>query len=181
VGVITGSKIAASTLDLPRTKRSDTSDQMTVLLGPFEGERIGARKPRAQPGFALLAHPRLARGQKVMLPPTLSAALKTAFHVRDDAHQFELVTALPFQRADYEDPLLGDRWLAAFAPVGATGYVVLVQTRDAVAIRPSNGLARIAVALAVSSAALWLLYGSFWLWRRNRERAGNTSRAFLHR
>lgn len=172
VGVITGSKVAASTLDLPRTQRSDASGQLTVLLGPFEGERRGARKPSGPSGFTLLAHPRLARGQKEMLDSTLSAELTRAFRAPADARQFELVTALAFQRADYEDPLLGGRWLAAFAPVGATGYVVLVQTRESVAIRPSNGLVRIAVGLAGFAAALWLVYGYFWLWRRNRERAG---------
>ena len=171
VGVITGSKIVASTLDLPRTKRSDTSDQMTVLIGPFEGERIGAHKPSAPSGFTFLAHPRLTRGQKVMLEPALSSELTREFLTLPGARQFELVTALPFQRRDYRDPLLGDHWLAAFAPVGATGYVVLVQTREAVAIRPSNSLARIAVTLAGSSAVLLLVYGYFWLWRRNRERA----------
>jgi len=171
VGVITGSKIAASTLDLPRTKRSDTSDQMTVLLGPFEGERSGQQlKPTPRGEFTFLAHPRLTRGQKVVLETALSSQLTRAFRSPAEAPQFELVTALPLQRADYSDALLGGRWLAAFAPVGATGYVVLVQTRDAVAVRPSNGLSRIAVALAGASAALLLVYGYFWLWRRNRER-----------
>jgi serine/threonine-protein kinase len=171
VGVITGSKIAASTLDLPRTKRSDTSDQMTVLIGPFEGERTLQHEPGARSGFTFLAHPRLARGQKVMLEPALSLQLTRSFRAPANARQFELVTALPFPRRDFVDPLLGGRWLAAFAPVGATGYVVLVQTRDAVAIRPSNSLARIAVALAGSTAALLLVYGCFWRWRRSRERA----------
>jgi hypothetical protein len=172
VGVITGSKIAASTLDLPRTQRSDTSDQMSVLIGPFEGERVYQHEPKVQSGFTFLAHPRLTRGRKVMLEPALSAQLSQAFHAPANARQLELVTAPPVQRVDYVDPLLGGQWLAAFAPVGATGYVVIVQTRDAVAIRPSNGLARIAVTLAGSSTAVLLLYACFWLWRRNRERAG---------
>jgi hypothetical protein len=107
-----------------------------------------------------------------MLEPALSSKLTREFRPPADARQFELATALPFSRDDYQDPLLGGQWLAAFAPVGATGYVVLVQTRDAVAIRPSNSLARIAVTLAGSSAVLLLLYGYFWLWRRKRERAG---------
>lgn len=170
VGVISGSQVAASTLDLPRTKRSDTSDQTTVLIGPFEGERVGQHKPSAPSGFTFLAHPGLARGQKVMLDPALSSELREAFRTPPDARQFELVTALPFQRADYEDPLLGGRWLSAFAPVGATGYVVLVQTRDAVAIRPSNSLVSIGATLAGSCTALLLLYGYFSVWRRNRER-----------
>jgi hypothetical protein len=107
-----------------------------------------------------------------MLEPALSSQLIREFRTPADARQFDLATALPFQRDDYRDPLLGGHWLAAFAPVGATGYVVLVQTRDAVAIRPSNSLARIAVTLAGSSAVLLLVYGYFWWWRRNRERTG---------
>jgi hypothetical protein len=172
IGTISGSMIAASTLQLPRMKRSDTSEQMTVLLGPFEGERVGPSKPKGPPEFTFLAHPRLARGQKATLDRASSAQLANAFRTPADSPQFELATALPLQRADYGDPLLGGRWLAAFAPVGATGYVVLVQTRDAVAIRPSNGLARVAVVLACGSAAILLIYGCFLLWRRNREQAG---------
>ena len=172
VGVITGSKVVASTLGPPRSARSDTSDQMTVLIGPFEGERIGSRKPDAPSGFTFLAHPKLTRGQKVMLEPALSSQLTREFAALNGARQFELITAPPFQRDDYRDPLLGDRWLAAFAPVGATGYVVLVQTRDASAIRPSNSLGRIALALTGSTVVLLLIYGYFWWWRRNRERVG---------
>jgi hypothetical protein len=172
LGVITGSIIAASTLDLPRMKRSETNDQMTVLIGPFEGERIGPRKPNAQSEFTFLVHPRLTRGRKVMLEPALSAKLTGAFHGSVEARQFELATAIPLQRADYDDPLLGGRWLAAFAPVGGTGYVVLVQTRDSVAVRPSNGLSRIALILTYGSAVFLLIYGYFWGWRRNRERSG---------
>jgi len=172
VGVITGSKIAASSLELPRTRRRDSNDQMTVLIGPFEGERVGHRKPNTSPGFTFLAHPRLARGQKVMLERGLSAQLAQAFQSPENAPQLALATAFPEQRDEYQDPLLGGRWLAAFAPVGATGYVVVVQTRDALAIRPSNSLVRIAVTLAGTSAALLLFYGYFWLWRRNRSRAG---------
>jgi hypothetical protein len=66
------------------------------------------------------------------------------------------------------DPLLGGRWLAAFAPVGATGYVVLVQTRESEAIRTSNGLHWIGLALAFGSGLLLALWGSFYLWRWRR-------------
>jgi hypothetical protein len=105
-----------------------------------------------------------------MLEPGLAWQLSRAFGAPVDAHQFELATAPPLQRADYQDPLLGGRWLSAFAPVGATGYVVLVQTRDAVAVRASNGLNRIAVTLAAASALLLLSFTYFWRWQRKRER-----------
>jgi serine/threonine-protein kinase len=169
-GVVTGSIIAASTLDLPRMKRDERSGQMTVLIGPFEGEPTASPRPRTPSEFTLLVHPSLTRGQKVTLEPTLSAKLVAAFRNSAEAPQFELATALPLQQADYRDPLLGQRWLAAFAPVGATGYVVLVQTRDAFATRPANDLNRLSFILAFGSAALLISYGGFLLWRRKRER-----------
>lgn len=172
VGVITGAKVAASTLDLPRMKRSESGERMTVLVGAFEGENTGPHLPASgPPEFTLLAHGQLPRGKKVTLDEATAVELELAFHGSNaSARQFELSTALPLQRADYLDPLLGGRWLAAFAPVGATGYVVLVQTRDSVAIRPSNGLARIGFGLAFGSGLLLTLWGSFYLWRRKRTR-----------
>jgi hypothetical protein len=151
-------------------KRRETSERMTVLIGPFEGENRGARPPRAgPPEFTLLAHAQLPRGGKVTIDEATAIELTREFRTPDShARQFELSTALPLQRRDYVDPLLGDRWLAAFAPVGATGYLVLVQTRDAVAIRPSEGSSRIGWALAVSSGLLLMLWSFFYLWRRRR-------------
>jgi hypothetical protein len=172
IGVVAGSMTAASTLELPRMKRNETKDQMTVLIGPFEGERLSRHGASASvPEYTLLVHPNLGVGQKVTLDVASSELLERAFRVPVGTRQFELGTAMPLQRADYVDPLLGERWLAAFAPVGATGYVVLVQTRDAVAIRPSSGLSRIALGSAFGSGSLVLLWGCFFLWRRRRERA----------
>lgn len=167
IGVVTGSMVATSTLDLPRMKRSETNERMTVLIGPFEGENTGPHAPHpGPPEFTLLAHVQLRRGSKVTIDEVTAAELERTFHSPNaSARQFELGTALPLQRADYVDPLLGGPWLAAFAPVGATGYVVLVQTRDSVAIRPSNGLARIGLALACGSGLLLTLWGVFYLWR----------------
>jgi serine/threonine-protein kinase len=172
IGVVAGSMTAASTLELPRMKRHETKDQMTVLIGPFEGERLsGFGASSTAPEYTFLVHPRLSLGQKETLDGADSARPASVFRATSGTPQFGLGTAAPLQRADYVDPLLGDRWLAAFAPVGATGYVVLVQTRDAVAIRPSNGLQRIALGLSFGSGSLVLLWGGFFLWRWRRERA----------
>ena len=170
IGVVTGSLVATSTLQLPRMKRRESSERMTVLIGPFEGENTGPHPLRAgPPEFTLLVHAHLRRGGKVTLDESTAAELERAFQSSSArARQFELGTALPLQSADYVDPLLGGRWLAAFAPVGATGYVVLVQTRDSVAIRPSNGLNWIGRALAFGCGLLLTLWGSFYLWRRRR-------------
>lgn len=170
IGVVTGSMVAASTLELPRMKRTETSERMTVLIGPFEGENTGPHLPRSgPPEFTLLAHAQLRRGDKVTLDEGTAAELEREFQSSNArARQFELGTALPLQRPNYVDPLLGEGWLAAFAPVGATGYVVLVQTRESEAIRLSNGLHWIGQALAFGSGLLLALWGSFYLWRRRR-------------
>lgn len=169
LGVVTGSITAAATLGVPRMKRTESKDQLTVLLGPFEGER--PERGQREGEYTFLVHPQLASGQKVMLDAGCGARLKDRFRAVADARQFELATSAPLQDPDYFDPLLGGRWLAAFAPVGGTGYVVVVQTRDAVAIRPSNGLHRFGVGIAFGSGSLLALWTGFFLWRRARERA----------
>ncbi len=187
-GVVSGSITAASTLELPRMQRSRSDPRLTVLLGPFEGERqltLGSKlsvpAEDSAPEFTYLAHPRLDHGQKVTLDPALARELDQSFgkstlrgtdagsEARHPAPQFVLGTALPLRKADYVDPLLGDSWLAAFAPVGATGYVVLVQTPEDVATRPSNTLTRLGIGLALASGVLWVSWSSFWLWRWRRQ------------
>jgi eukaryotic-like serine/threonine-protein kinase len=170
IGVVAGSMVAAATLDLPRMKRSDNTERLTVLVGPIEGERDGPHTPPASRDFTLVAHPKLQRGGKVVLGRDLTRELVAALgRPGQDQRQFELGTALPLQRANYVDPILGGRWLAAFAPVGATGYVVLVQTRDDLAIRPSNGLWRTGLGLAFGSALLLAVWSTFFVWRHRRE------------
>jgi serine/threonine-protein kinase len=169
VGVVTGSITVASTLEIPRTTRSTTSAQTTVLLGPLEPERAELSGQSARQ-FTFLAHPSLERGEKRTLDRELGADLEHAFKTAESRGQFELETVPPLQRADYVDPLLGDRWLAAFAPVGGTGYVVLVQTREAAATRPNELLTRLALGLTFISGAIWSAWGAFYLWRRRLDR-----------
>lgn len=189
VGVVSGSITAASTLELPRMQRSASDPRLTVLLGPFEGERqfdpastLPSVAPEdVDPEYTYLAHPRLDHGQKVTLDLRLARELDQSFGAslvesgarRDPAshpaRQFVLGTALPLRRAGYLDPLLGGQWLAAFAPVGATGYVVLVQTPEDVATRPSNTLTRLGIGLALASGVLWVSWSVFWLWRWRRQ------------
>lgn len=170
-GAVTGSITVASTLALPSVPRGTGSDQLTVLLGPFEGEPPATESgPPAE--FTFLAHPALHRGRKVTLDAPLARELGAAFRGVVSSRQFELGSAAPLQRSDYVDPLLGDAWLAAFAPVGGTGYFVLVQTREATAIRPSRGLMNLGIALSSAAGAFMLAcaYFSGWRWRRARSK-----------
>jgi hypothetical protein len=44
----------------------------------------------------------------------------------------------PWEEANYVDPVTGGSWLAGFAPVGATGFVVSVATPRAKALGASE-------------------------------------------
>jgi hypothetical protein len=163
IGVVAASMTVASTLQLPRQRRSD-GDRLTVVVGPFAGEGTRSAVPRA-PEFTFLAHPDLRRGDKVVLAPELSAELHRAFNAHTGVRgHLELTTVLPLVRADYRDPFKGDRWLAAFAPVGATGHVVLVQSRDAAAIAPTLFVSRLGYGLLLLAAALVASFGGVALW-----------------
>ena len=168
LGVVSGSITSASTLNRPY-KRMESDERMTVLVGAFEGERRAAASPPIS-DFAYLVHPKLRFGDKVMLDRGHTALLAGAFH-SDTGRQFELSTKLPLPSADYVDPLLGGRWLAAFAPVGNTGHFVVVQTRDEAATRPANIIVRAGYGLGLLSAVAWLVVSVFASWTVRRRRS----------
>jgi len=175
IGVLAGSLTVASTLELPRTlhqAREAMSDQVTAVLGPIE---LDARDERAESNFTFLAHPRLARGARVTAPPELEGALKTAVSRAPHA-QFELPKAAPTTLARYVDPLFGDRWLAALSPVGGTGYVVVVQSRESFAEAPSRPLARLGVVLASVSVGLLLAWSALATWGSRAARRAEGAR-----
>ncbi|HEY3494941.1 MAG TPA: serine/threonine-protein kinase [Polyangiaceae bacterium] len=170
LGVLSGSVLVASTLDLPRTRRASDRDRVTAVLGPFEGEPPYPSQARPTE-FTYLAHAGLERGQKVMLDSRHTLRLALEFPESEPpATQFALRALPPYRVDKYEDPLWGDHWLGAFAAVGGTGYVVLVQTRDSVATRPARIVWRLGYALLFVSLTLLLGWGSFFTWKRVVER-----------
>jgi serine/threonine-protein kinase len=166
-GALTGSITVASTLDVPGALQRRWHDQITALVGPFEDTHQASS---GQVEYAFLSHPKLARGARAMLPPSLAQALSSRFGREGSPPQFALRAAEVWTQSDYTDPLAGERWLAAFAPVGGTGYVVVVQTRDRYATRPSALISQVGAALGILSAALLLTWGCFLLWARRARR-----------
>jgi hypothetical protein len=163
-GVLTGSLVVESTLVLPDRHRMSERDHVTVVLGPFQGDSPAASSA-GEDEYTFLSHPKLQRGAKVTLDPSVARSLAAAFPSSKSA-QFELPLGTTLTRKGYEDPLLGGRWLAAFAPIGGTGYVVLVQTREAFVDEQSLVLSQVAVFLG----AVWVLllgaWGGLLFWSR---------------
>lgn len=102
---------------------------LTALLGPRDRDRHDAAPA---PDFTFLVHDGLVDRVEHVLHEPSPAALRSAFGALEDpCQQFKLRKIPPVTLIDYRDPVPGfsGRWLAAIAPVGQTGYVVLVQTR----------------------------------------------------
>jgi serine/threonine-protein kinase len=135
VGVVTGGRTVHSMLPLRRT-HLESEGRVLALVGPHEGEHPLPDGPRE---LTFLAHPKLGLGEERLMDSVMTEELRQTFGARLlTPEQWEPSTKRPITKDDYVDPFLGGRWLAAFAPVGNTGYVVLVQTNEDVAIRPSE-------------------------------------------
>ncbi len=103
----------------------------SALLGPRGPER-GTKPGTLRSEFSFLVHPSLPDGQEYRVSAALSSKLQRIFGASaPPGQQFALEYLPPVQVADYEDAVPGfeGKWLAAFAPVGKTGFAVLVQTR----------------------------------------------------
>jgi hypothetical protein len=86
---------------------------------------------------------------------------------RTERNQLRRLDPEPITDDAHRDPVpgFGGRWLAGFAPVGDTGFVVIVQTRYNVAVEPNARLSRrlasrtgvvLLAWIALSAAGVWL-------------------------
>jgi eukaryotic-like serine/threonine-protein kinase len=128
VGVLMAGTIAAPGLGEVELQDPD-GEQLTILLGPRGAERDNQE---ARADFTFLVHPELPSSREYQLAEPERALLERHFaFAPDPCHQFELVRRTPLILTSYTDPLPGfaGTWLAAVAPVGRTGYFVVVQSR----------------------------------------------------
>ena len=103
----------------------------SALIGPRGPDR-DTKPGELRSDFTFLGHPGLTDGQEKRVSPAFSAKLQRTFGASaPPGQQFALEYVPPVKVQDYEDAVAGfeGKWLAAFAPVGKTGFVVLVQTR----------------------------------------------------
>ncbi|HEX6246183.1 MAG TPA: serine/threonine protein kinase, partial [Polyangiales bacterium] len=126
----------------------DSGRQMAVLAGVRDAEPGEAETLRAQ-GVMVLLHGRLGdtQGSGADAEPWLRelTRLKSRAAGRDPFRVSELNHSLEDNPRAYPITAFGSRWLAGFAPVGHTGYAVVVQTRyDAALEAPKRALIRLA-------------------------------------
>jgi serine/threonine protein kinase len=132
LGVVMATLSAKSVFGAVKMEDATRGQHITsALIGPRGLDR-GARPGAPLPSdFTFLVHPGLAKGEEYTLPSSFWSELRAAFgSSAPPGAQFTMQYVPPVKTGDYRDPIPGfsGRWLAAFAPVGKTGFVVLVQT-----------------------------------------------------
>jgi eukaryotic-like serine/threonine-protein kinase len=160
-GVMLASVVTDSKLGLSPV-RAGTTDPVIALIGPRDVEDRGVPQPEGPLGYNLLVHPALGRGRELTLGPEDARFLHEQFDETVTPNdQFEVTPRsppAPASRGDYRDPLLGGRWLAAFAPVGGTGYVVLVESKVEMVGAPTTRLVwRLAAGFGLAALLLLVL------------------------
>lgn len=142
-----GSLVAGLEVDsaIGQLKMQDApgSGRIVALLGPRDRDRSTPEPRRAS--FDFIVHPRLSHGLEVALHEPSPDALDRAFGLAvTPGEQFSLRWAPPLLVPNYHDPLLepARNSLAAFAPVGRTGYVVVVETSHDAVRRDGRALAK---------------------------------------
>jgi eukaryotic-like serine/threonine-protein kinase len=125
---------------------------VTALLAPRGRDRHTPPDAPLPADFTFLVHPGLSHGAEHALRAPSGAQLRAAFGPSaPPGEQLALQYAQPLKVSDYRDPIPGfaGSWLAAFAPVGRTGFVVLVETPRAAGVLDR----RLALAAALFAAA----------------------------
>jgi serine/threonine protein kinase len=129
IGALAGRIRARATFGAVQMNCGGHGACMTALLGPRD--RDSASEPQSQT-IDVLAAPGLADGREYKLQPKLAARICAGIACAPAAtQQFEQPVPLrPLLLDDYEDPISGTRSMAALAPVGRTGLIVVIATAE---------------------------------------------------
>jgi len=142
IGILVASQTADSAIGQVRLQDASESGRVVALLGQRGRDRIDAATLPLK-NFDFMVHPRLPFGREVRVQEPVRSALERMLPVDvTPGDQFSMRWVPPLLVSDYRDPLLapGTETLAAFVPVGRTGYVVVVETSKDAARRDGRAL-----------------------------------------
>lgn len=148
VGVLAVLIAADSAFGRLSLKEGREGRHLTALIGPRDVDRGQPLEPGDPKHFVFLIHDQLQRGNEIRVPET--PALRAAYPKGvEPGRQLTLPATAPLMDSSYRDPVPGHEgeWYAAFAPIGATGYVLSVQSRKD---------AGFSIPVATRAAWLWL-------------------------
>jgi hypothetical protein len=124
-----------------KRKRLDPASEagpMAVVVAPRDRSRDTTK---GEGEYVVLLHEGLPHGAEVVID---SPRLRELRATRTERNQLRWLDPEPITDDAHRDPVPGfeGRWLAGFAPVGDTGFVVIVQTRYDTAVAPNARLSR---------------------------------------
>ncbi len=179
IGVLVAAVAAAAHL---RSLVLDDPDSTTVLAGPRDRGRDHDHEP--DPSHVILLHPHYRYGEA---DPLVSPEVEWLDRASRGKPRIEEPLRLPPSTRmtasdDYRDPAAGrhseygGRWLAGFAPVGNTGFVVIVETPYAVVLASEMAFGGRLVQWACISAVPGALLVLLAAWHRRRRARPPTPR-----
>ncbi len=153
-----------------RVRLDDDNDvrRTAVLVAPRDRSRATAHGAGE---YVVILHDDLPHGIEI---PIDAPRLRELGMTRAERPELRWIDSAPITDDAHHDPVPGFkgwRWLAGFAPVRDTGFVVIVQTRHDAAIEPNARLSRRFVSDMKFVILAWIL-GSASLWLYARHKAG---------
>ncbi len=155
-----------------RRKRLDPANEagpMAVVVAPQDRSRTSTDEEGT---YLVILHEGLPHGIGVVID---SPRLRELRAPRAEHEQLHWIDPEPITDDAHRDPVPGyeGRWLAGFAPVGDTGFVVIVQTRYDAAVAPNARLSRRLASRTGIALLAWiaLCTAGVWIYRRRLARA----------
>jgi hypothetical protein len=166
VGVVMATIGTDFALERKRLDPTSEAGPMAVVVAPRDRSRDTTK---GEGEYVVLLHEGLPHGAEVVID---SPRLRELRVTRAERNQLRRLYPEPIPDDAHRDPVPGfeGRWLAGFAPVGDTGFVVIVQTRYDAALKPNT---RLSSRLAWRSSAVilvWLAAFGTFLWAFFRRR-----------
>jgi conflict system STAND superfamily ATPase/CHAT domain-containing protein len=172
IGVLLTTVGTDAALGRHRLDRVTDDGPMAVIVAPRDRSRATAE---GEGDYVVILHDGLTHGAGIAVD---SPRLRELRATRTERNQLRWIDPDPITDEAHRDPVPGfeGRWLAGFAPVGDTGFVVIVQTRYDAALKPLSrrlvwrGSAVILAWLAACGTFLWVVV------RRRRPLASRSRR-----
>jgi hypothetical protein len=149
-----------------RLDRTSDAGPMAVIVAPRDRSRASTE---GEGDYVVILHDGLTHGAGIAMD---SPRLRELRATRTEPNQRLWIDPDPITDDAHRDPVPGfeGRWLAGFAPVGDTGFVVIVQTRHDAALKSNTRLSRRLTWGVIAVILAWLAACGTFLWVHVRRR-----------
>jgi hypothetical protein len=160
IGVLLTTIGTDAALGQQRLDRASDDGPMAVIVAPRDRSRATAE---GEGDYVVVLHDGLTHGAGITMDSPQLRALRAT---RTEQNQVRWIDPDPITDEAHRDPVPGfeGRWLAGLAPVGDTGFVVIVQTRNDAALQPNTRLSRRFVQRGSVVILAWLAVCLVGLW-----------------